>query len=241
MNKNKIAITLGIVCIVLTMAIVVQVKTIKTANSVVAKTLEENSLRDDVLKWKDKYDSTYRQWEEADSELKKIREEATKNNSTSEEIEKKIKLNNNLLGLTNLKGKGVIITLEDDPNATRETLAAFDDISNHIVHYLDIINIVNELKNAGAEAISVNGQRIVNTTSINCIGNVIKINNQKINSPFTIKAIGFPESLISLNRPGGYLESLKDYGMVVTVKKSDNVEIEKYGGLISAKFMKFQK
>lgn len=240
MNNNKVAIILGIVCMVLTIAIVIQMNTVKSTNSTVAKTFTENALRDDVLKWKEKYDNTYNELEEAEKELDKIREEATKNNSASEQIEKEIKLNNNLLGLTKLKGQGIIITLEDDPNATRETVGVLDDVSNYIVHYIDIINVVNELKNAGAEAISVNGQRIVNTTSINCIGNVIKINDEKVNSPFEIKAIGLPESLVSLDRPGGYLEYIKRY-VVVTVKKSDEVEIEKYGGLISAKFMKFQK
>lgn len=240
MNNNKVAIILGIVCMVLTIAIVIQMNTVKSTNSTVAKTFTENALRDDVLKWKEKYDNTYNELEEAEKELDKIREEATKNNSASEQIEKEIKLNNNLLGLTKLKGQGIIITLEDDPNATRETVGVLDDVSDYIVHYIDIINVVNELKNAGAEAISVNGQRIVNTTSINCIGNVIKINDEKVNSPFEIKAIGLPESLVSLDRPGGYLEYIKRY-VVVTVKKSDEVEIEKYGGLISAKFMKFQK
>lgn len=240
MNNNKVAITLGIVCMILTIAIVIQINTVKTTNLTVTKTFTENSLRDDVLKWKEKYDNTYNELEEAEKQLAKIREEATKNNSASEQIEKQIKLNNNLIGLTNLKGQGVIITLEDNPDATRENVGILDDVSNYIVHYLDIINVVNELKNAGAEAISVNGQRIVNTTSINCIGNVIKINDQKVNSPFTIKAIGLPESLVSLDRPGGYLEYLKGY-VEVTVKKSDEVEVEKYGGLISAKFMRFQR
>ena len=58
---------------------------------------------------------------------------------------------------------------KDDPNATRETIGVFDDISNHIVHDADLRAIVNELKNAGAEAISINGQRLVNTTAITCI------------------------------------------------------------------------
>lgn len=240
MNNNKVSITLGIVCMVLTMAIVIQINTIKASNSTVNKTFTENALRDDVLKWKERYDNTYALLEETEKELDKIRVEATQNNSESELIEKEIKLNNNLLGLTKLKGKGIIITLEDSPTATRENVGILEDISNYIVHYLDIINVVNELKNAGAEAISVNGQRIVNTTSINCIGNVIKINDEKVNSPFTIKAIGLPESLVSLDRPGGYLEHLKGY-VSVTVKKSDEVEIEKYGGLISEKFMRIQK
>ena len=239
MNKNKVAITLGIVCMLLTILIVIQVNTINASNLTVNRTLNENSLRDDVLKWKEKYEIAQKELKNAEDELEVIRKQASNNNSSTEELEKQIKLNNNLIGLTNLKGKGIIITLADDPNATRENISALDSISNYLVHYLDIINVVNELKNAGAEAISINGQRVVSTTAISCIGNVIKVNDEKINSPFTIKAIGLPESLIALDRPGGYLENLKGY-VLVTTKKSDEVEIEKYNGLISAKFMKFQ-
>lgn len=169
MDKKKIAITLGIVCLILTIAICIQIKTIKNANSTVSQTFTENSLRDEVLKWKEKYDNISDELDEAEKELAKIREESTKNDSTSLEKEALITLNNNILGMTDLVGQGIEITLKDDPNATRETIGVFDDISNHIVHDADLRAIVNELKNAGAEAISINGQRLVNTTAITCI------------------------------------------------------------------------
>lgn len=169
MDKNKIAITLGIVCSILTIAICVQINTIKSTNSAVAQTFTENSLRDEVLKWKEKYDNISQQLDVAEKNLAKIREEATKDDSTSSEMEKQISQNNNLLGITNLQGQGIEITIMDDPTATRDTIGIFEDISNHIVHDADLRVIVNELKNAGAEAISINGQRLVNTTAITCI------------------------------------------------------------------------
>ena len=153
-----------------------------------------------------------------------------------------IKLNNNLLGLTDLEGEGVEITLQDDPNATVDSISVLDQISNHLVHDSDIRMIVNELKNAGAEAISINGQRVVSTTSIICIGNVIKVNDARVSSPFVIKAIGFPERLMTaLDRPGGFLEELNSYGIVTSMKKSSKVEIPKYSGVISAKYMRTQE
>ena len=240
MKKNEIAITLGIMCLLLTIAIIVQVNTINKLNLTVSKTFNEDALRDEVLKWKEKSETLYRELENKENDLKQIREEATKNNSTYKTVEDKIKENNNIIGLTNLKGKGIIITLADNSNATRDNIGIYSDISDYLVHYSDIINVINELKNAGAEAISVNGQRVVNSTAISCIGNVIKINDEKINSPFVIKAIGFPESLIALDRPGGYLEGLKGY-VSVTCKKSDEVEISKYNGLISTKYVRYEK
>lgn len=241
MDKNKIAITLGIVCLILTASICVQINTVKSTNSTVAQTFTENNLRDEVLKWKEKYDNISAQLDNSEKELSKIREKSTKNDSSSLAKEEEITLNNNLLGKTNLIGQGVEVTLKDDPNATRENIGKFDDISEHIIHDADLRYIVNELKNAGAEAISINGQRLVNITAITCIGNVIKVNDEKITSPFTIKAIGLSESLAGLDRPGSYIELLREKGIVVTIKKSSSIEIPKYSGAISSKYMKLQK
>lgn len=241
MDKKKIAITLGIVCLILTISICVQINTVKNANSTVAQSFTENSLRDEVLKWKEKYDNILNQLDNSEKQLSKTREEATKNDTTASNKEEQITLNSNLLGITDLEGQGVEIILRDDPNATRETIGVLDDISYHIIHDADLRYIVNELKNAGAEAISINGQRIVNPTAITCIGNVIKVNDEKITSAFTIKAIGLSESLAGIDRPGSYVELLRENGIEVTIKKSSKVKISKYTGAISAKYMNLQK
>ena len=81
----------------------------------------------------------------------------------------------------------------------------------------------------------------MSTTAITCIGNVIKVNDERITSPFTIKAIGLSESLAGINRPGGYIEKLKENGIVVNIKKSNKIEIPKYTGAISSKYMSLQK
>lgn len=75
-----------------------------------------------------------------------IREKSTENDSDSSEKEEQIRLNNNLLGITNLVGQGIEMTIQDDPNATRENIGIYDDISAHIVHDADLRAIVNELK-----------------------------------------------------------------------------------------------
>lgn len=166
MDKNKIAITLGIVCIILTMAICVQINTVSNTNTMVAQTFAENSLRDEVLKWQEKYDNISKELNNSEKSLDKIRADATKNDSTYLDIEEQITLNNNLLGMTNLVGQGIEITVKDSNPAN---IGPFDDISDLIVHDADLRRIVNDLKNAGAEAISINGQRLVNSTAITCI------------------------------------------------------------------------
>lgn len=240
MDKNKASFALGLVCMILTIAICIQINTMKSANSTVVKTFEQDSLRDEVLKWKERTDELSKIADIAEKKLSKIREEASKDDEVASSIEEQITQNNNLLGLTSLEGKGVEIVLKDDPTATAESVGVFGDISDHIIHDADLRVIVNELKNAGAEAISINGERVVNTTAITCIGNVIKVNDERIASPFTIKAIGLPESLAGIDRAGGYIERLREYGIVFSLKKLDKVEIPKYNGALSSKYMSIQ-
>ena len=77
---------------------------------------------------------------------------------------------------------------EKHPNGTRP-------VSYTHLHDIDVLSVVNELINAGAEAISINDQRWVANTAISCRGNTIDINGERIGAPFVIKAIGLPEYL----------------------------------------------
>ena len=239
-TSNKVVgITLCIVCIFLTMGICVQIRTVESTNTIVLQNRAENDLRDEVLKWKEKYERAYETLEEKQKTLDTFREATASKDTTSSVINDELALNNNLLGVTNLKGPGLIITLKDDPNASRKNLSPIDDVSNHIIHDSDLRAVVNALKNAGAEAISINGQRVVFPTAINCVGNVIKVNQEKVGTPFEILAIGFPERMDNaLTMPGGYLEILEEYGIVVTVKRSDEVKIPKYNGVITSNYIK---
>ncbi len=235
MNKKHVAITLGIMCFLLTLGIVVQLNTIKEATKTVGNT--KNELRDDVLRWKEKYDSTFTELTREKEDLENKRTQATKNDTNSKQLEEELKTANKLLGQTDVTGKGIIITVADSNKEIIQNLESVNTMEL-LVHSTDIIQIINELKNAGAEAISVNDQRIVLTTSITCDGNVILVNGQKIGSPFVIKAIGYPATLLGVNRPGGFLEIMQSQGINVNVKQSENIKILKYDGVLSSKYLK---
>ena len=240
MNKKQIGVILGIVCLLLTTAIIVQVKTIKHSGIETNATFSEDSLRDEVLRWKEKSDNASEELSKVEKELEKQRTKATQNDENSKSNEEEIKVSNAVLGLSDVTGEGVEITLQDNQDVTTET--ATNDISYYVVHDIDILSVVNELKNAGAEAISINGERIINTTSITCAGNVAQINGEKVGAPFIIRAIGDSETLYeALNRPGGYIELLNDSGIVSNIKKSNNISIQKYKGAINFKYMKDEK
>ena len=113
-----------------------------------------------------------------------------------------------LAGLTPVQGPGVVVTLTDSRNkmpAMPQKLS-----SPNIIHDSDINPVVNELKAAGAEAVAVNDQRIVATSSVRCIGPNIFVNGISLTPPFVIKAIGKPKALAaSVNLPGGVAAQLK--------------------------------
>ena len=214
-----------------------QIRTVKESNSTVSNNYEENSLRAEVLKYKEKYDNKYKELEKAEKELEKQRQNATQNNSDLEAKEEEIKQGNKILGLSEVTGPGVIVTLSD----SKKDISSALDPSSLVVHDLDVLSVINELQNAGAEAISINDQRITPNSGIVCGGNIIDINGEKVGAPFVIKAIGLPEQLAALSRPGGYLETLKGYSIGVELKKSNNITIPKYSGTLTYNYAKTSK
>ncbi len=237
MNKKYAAITFGIMCFLLTVGIIIQINTIKDATKTLGMGNTKNDLRDEVLKWKERYDSTYSTLLKEEEILETKRTEATKNNENSTYTEEEIKNANKLLGLTDVSGSGITLTIADSKIDTTQGLGVID-VKYLLVHSTDLVKIINELKNAGAEAISINDERIVLTTAITCDGNVILANGEKIGSPFVIKAIGNPEILSgALTRPGGYLELMRSDGIQIELRKSDNITIKKYSGVLKSKYL----
>lgn len=235
MNKKSISLILGLMCLLLTYGIVVQIKTINGTGTTISTNSNENNLRDEVLKAKERYDNLYKTLEDMEDQLESERANSTKNNSELEQLETNIKNYNKILGTTEVIGKGISITVNDNQKISLNNWLA--DPNLLIVHDTDLIHIVNELKNAGAEAISINDQRLVQTTAIECDGNVIKINGQKIAAPFEIKAIGVPESLISITRFGGYVDYLEEERYLdVSVKTSEKLTIPKYTGIMKFEY-----
>ena len=221
---------------VLTIAICVQISTIDDATKTVGTTLRDNNgLRDELLSVQGKYESLYKELEEREKTLEETRQAASNNNESDSQNEEEIKNNQKLLGLTDISGQGLIIRLDENREVNSNEVL---NINGYLVHEEDLLYIVNELFNAGADAVSINDQRIVSTTSILCDGNIIRVNGEMIGVPITIKAIGYPERLDgALTRPGGYLEVMANDGVIVTVERSENIIISKYNGVYAYEYL----
>ena len=231
MKKNMFyKVSLAIVFFILSLAITLQVRTMAKNDSKVTQLLRNDELKDSLLQWEEKYNNITAKLNQSNKELEEIRTSATQYDSSSQEKTDQLKKNNMMLGLLNVTGEGITITAKDG-----QVAKAADNVSDYLVHDVDLREIVSELSNAGAEAISINDQRIVNTTCIVCAGNVISINGEKVTSPFVIKAIGNQERLYGINRPGGYLQYMKEYTSV-ELKKSNSIKIKKYNGALNFKY-----
>lgn len=228
-NKTKVCLLLGTMCFFLTAAIAIQINTVNVSSTTVGKNIVENELRDSVLRWKQKYDNKYKELDRKEEELNFLRETAASTDENYSELNSKLQKYNLLLGNTEVVGKGITIILKDGDSSSLKGSAM-----DYIVHDGDLYEIVNALKMAGAEAISINGQRIVNQSSISCAGNIILINNEKEGVPFVINAIGLPIKLYgALTMPGGYVELLIRDGVDVDIKQveKENIVIPKYEGI----------
>ena len=143
-----------------------------------------------------------------------------------------------IAGTVPVHGAGVVVLLQDSPKKIPSGMSQ-EDMGAYIVHDRDIREVVNELFAAGAEAISVNGQRLMATSSIRCVGPVVLVNSTQIAGPsFIIKAIGVPETLEgALKMTMGVVDELGLQDMIKITKEPDIV-IPAYTGstrFVSAK------
>lgn len=230
MKKEKIQMVIvGIMCLLIASSICVQYRSINSYTAdggqvVAVQSMTENKLRDKLMMEQESYDKLKGEVDKAQEELDNLRKVSAADSEEAKQLEEQLSELNRLLGYTEIKGKGIEIKLADADSSAINT-------SDSIVHDLDLVEVVNELFNAGAEAISINNQRVISTTAITCNGNVVRINNEKISVPFEIKAIGSPQGLHeTLVRPGGYLDLMKSGKIKIEIKEKDDITVPKYIG-----------
>ncbi len=129
-------------------------------------------------------------------------------------------------GLTNLEGPGIVVIVTD---ADRE-LGENENPNDLIVHDYDMRALIGDIRAAGAEAISINNQRILlSKTEMYCTGPTIRINDQVFAQPFIIRAIGDKSRLLEVvDGPNGYANILRDMGIFVETNTSVSIEIPAY-------------
>lgn len=127
-----------------------------------------------------------------------------------------------LAGTTEAEGAGIEIILDDSSLPKK----ANENPNLYIIHDEDLLRVLNELRAAGAEAISLNDQRIVAMSEVRCAGPTVSVNNVRSAPPYVIKAIGAPKTLISaLRLRGGVVETFEFWRIQVKIKTVDKLRI----------------
>ena len=232
-GKMTMTITIAIACFALTAVMFMQFKIVNQTDITAIENMRETELRTELANWKAKYEETETKYQETKAKIEEYKQTKQSNEETEKVVDTELEQINMTLGKTDVEGEGIEVILRETGN---------EEISK--INADDLLVIVNALKLAGAEAISINEERIINMSDIvninttNSYGLFIKVNGQRILAPYVIKAIGnqtYLESALLGN--GGYVDELKKIGHDVSIEKISRLKIIKYHDEIKTKYM----
>ena len=146
------SISILLVSVVLVAVLFIQFKTVEKVNETEIETMRDEELREKISYWKSKYEETNEKLQETNSKIVEYKEKIESNEEASGLLDEELKKTQLILGTTDVVGEGVVVTLTDT--------------EDHPIKAIDLIDLLNELRYAGTEAISINGIRVINMTDI---------------------------------------------------------------------------
>ncbi|QSO49471.1 DUF881 domain-containing protein [Alicyclobacillus mengziensis] len=209
--RTKLAYSLSVVSMVLGFMVAVQYKqqTVTHGMSGVFSSAdpEQKQMLTELTALKKSNANAQQQLAALTGQLSSFEQASVGGNAELQQLQQRLQDERILAGVTPVTGPGISVTLMDG-------VATGANVEQVLTHDWDIRSVINELFTAGAEAVSINGYRVVATSGIFCTGPVVKINDHRIGAPFTIYAIGDPQTLQSaLTIQGGILDSLRQRGV----------------------------
>lgn len=229
-EKLTIAIIIGLMVFLLTLIIFIQFRTISYTDVSALETMQESELKSEIASIKLQYEETLQKLEETNNTIKEYEETINTDKEASTLLKNELTKSRDLVGKNPVTGSGVIITLTD------VEVGKFGKITAN-----DLIELLNALKAAGAEAISINDHRIVLNSYIVDLGSTfISVNKNRLVSPYVVKAIGditYLESGLS-QKQYGYIDTKINEGKDVKLEKKDNIEINAYNGELKFEYAK---
>ena len=228
-GKVIMIVTIGIICILFTSIMFVQFKSVQVIEASGVGQKRETELRTEYSALKDKSDEMKQQLEEIQNTTKEYIDQSSDVQATMDLLKSDVDKARCDLGYTDVKGPGIILTIADGKNAAND--------KEQVVTYNDLIMAINELKYAGAEAISLNEERVVNNSFVANISEYMVMNDNRISGPYTIKVIGDSKNLESvINIKGGIKDYLESYNKQSSYTVENEVYINKYNGNIEINF-----
>lgn len=230
MKITQAQIAIGSICLIMAFTITLQIRSVSHNRIKSPETERSTELIALLQMEKEKNENLQSQLLTAKEDLYQYQQEAAVSSDYSKVLSSQLQRAEVLAGLTAVEGPGLIVTVKDSSLPS----GANSNPNDYIVHDLDILWIINELNDAGAEAMQINGERVVSTSEIRCAGATVSINNNRVSAPFEIMAIGDSTNMENaLMMRGGVYDGLKSYGLEIVVKKSTKLNINAYKGNIN--------
>lgn len=183
---------------------------------------QEYELREELIVQEEKNREIQQQIISIQEEITKIENRMANEEEVSLELAEEAENYRMFLGKVKVEGPGVIVTLADGEYDSSQY-----NINDYIVHEHHVFKVINELYVSGAEAVSINGQRLKHDSYIVCNGPVITVDGKQHPAPFVISAIGENTVLeTSLLLTGGVRDQLVNENIIFSIEKKDNIELE---------------
>jgi uncharacterized protein YlxW (UPF0749 family) len=139
---------------------------------------------------------------------------------------------NSPAGLESVSGPGVTVTLDDAPEDVRES--ADVEVGKLVVHQQDIQAVANALWAGGAEAMTIQGQRVISTTGIKCVGNTVVLHGVPYSPPYVVTAVGDRERMLESLEKDPYLEIYRQWADAFElgwdIEDHDTADLPAYDG-----------
>lgn len=234
MKNTKFQFALALVCIVLGLMVAVQFKTVKKGVGPVSEN-RARELAAQLKKVREERDTLLEIRNDLEKKIREYENQASTGSVSAKMLKTELDNARIIAGLENVEGPGITVVLDD--------LKFGENVGFPLISHDKMLLLVNELNAAGAEAISINDQRIISSTEIRQVGSYhININTVEYAPPFTIKAIGDPKTLEgALMLRGGIIEDMQRSEIAITVTKEQSVKIPKYNGVLEKRYAKVVK
>ena len=193
-------------------------------------------LTDAALLFQNEQNDLKRQLQDLRAQLDQIQASAASQSGAAGELEKRIAELKAQAGLTAMTGDGVVVQLDDSHTVT----AGAPNIDQAICHSTDLTDILNTAWRGGAVAIGVNGQRVVSSTSVYCVGSTIMVNGTLLSPPFNIAVIGPQNGVLAAFDDPSQLRDIKArrdvQGLGFRVTRANAINVPAYDGALTVRF-----
>lgn len=238
MKNIKGQLAVGIVCIVLGLVLAMQFRSVQNNYlEGIAPSQKAQELAGELKKIREEKQQLINEVNLLESKIKDIEEAESKEDVLVKNISAELEKYKIISGVRSVKGPGVVIVVDDPPRDPDFP----SDVSVIMYNYDLLLSLINKLNDAGAEAITINEQRIVSRTEISLAGSNVNINSVPTAPPFIIKAIGNPDTLEStLNIRFGIVDQMRSdrYNLQISIKKQDEIIIPRYNEIIKFRYAK---